>query len=176
MDDFVKSTKSISSAKLNRSVSARSHPYRSRHDIVNEICCASYPARNVSTSSCRGHQASQGSGRRTSYFQSRNNKLAHQFKARLSDSQQPSEPQIFRNCCIYINGYMGTSISDIELRRRLAIHGATIVANFGRKSVTHVILGPNGLAGTKIQKEMLAKKIPVKYVTVEWYVLDWLFY
>ena len=64
---------------------------------------------------------------------------------------------------------MGPLISDLELKKRLARHGAQVVTNFGRKSVTHVILGPNGLAGGKIQKEMLAKKVAVKYVTVDWY-------
>ena len=70
---------------------------------------------------------------------------------------------------MYINGYMGPLVSDIELKRRLSRHGARVVTNFGRKSVTHVILGPNGLAGGKIQKEMLARKVGVKYVTVDWY-------
>ena len=66
---------------------------------------------------------------------------------------------------------MGPTVSDIELKKRLACHGARVVTNFGRKSVTHVILGPNGLAGGKIQKEMVAKKGSVKYVTVDWYAL-----
>jgi hypothetical protein len=64
---------------------------------------------------------------------------------------------------------MGPLISDLELKRQLARHGAQVVANFGRKRVTHVILGPNGLAGGKIQKEMLARKSGIKYVTVDWY-------
>lgn len=64
---------------------------------------------------------------------------------------------------------MGPLISDLELKKRLARHGARVVTNFGRKNVTHVILGPNGLAAGKIQKEMLARKAGVKYVTVDWY-------
>lgn len=56
----------------------------------------------------------------------------------------------------------------MELKKKLARHGARVVTNFGRKSCTHVILGPNGLAGGKIQKEMLARKVSVKYVTVDW--------
>jgi twin BRCT domain len=64
---------------------------------------------------------------------------------------------------------MGPLISDLELKKRLARHGARVVTNLGRKSVTHVILGPNGLAAGKIQKEMLARKAGVKYVTVDWY-------
>lgn len=69
---------------------------------------------------------------------------------------------------MYVNGYMGSTISDLELKKRLVQHGARVVANFGRKGVTHVILGPNGLASGKIQKEMLAKQMGVKYVTVDW--------
>jgi twin BRCT domain len=66
---------------------------------------------------------------------------------------------------------MGTSISDLELRKRLVRHGARVVTNFGKRGVTHVILGPNKLAGGKIQNEMLARKVGVKYVTVDWYEL-----
>jgi len=69
---------------------------------------------------------------------------------------------------VYVNGYMGPTISDLELKKRLTRHGARVVANFGRKSVTHVILGPTGLASAKIQKEMSARKTGVKYVTVDW--------
>lgn len=72
--------------------------------------------------------------------------------------QQAREPEIFRNCCIYINGYMGPSVSDLELKKRLVRHGARVVTNFGKRNVTHVILGPNRLAGGKIQKEMLTRK------------------
>jgi len=64
---------------------------------------------------------------------------------------------------------MGPLISDLELKKQLTRHGARVVTNFGRKNVTHVILGPNGLAAGKIQKEMLARKAGVKYVTVDWY-------
>jgi len=172
MDRFVKPIKSTSSTTTKSKTSTtRNHPYKSRQDLVKEKCCTPRSVGN-STSSSTGHQVSQGpGGRSTSYFQSRNLKLASQFNQPLTDTTnaKPSQPEIFRNCCVYINGYMGPLISDLELKKRLARHGAQVVTNFGRKSVTHVILGPNGLAGGKIQKEMLAKKVAVKYVTVDWY-------
>jgi len=84
-------------------------------------------------------------------------------------SETPNrQSELFRNCCVYVNGYMGPTISDLELKKRLTQHGARVVANFGRKSVTHVILGPNGLASGKIQKEITARNTGVKYVTVHW--------
>lgn len=194
MEQFLKPIKGpdVPTAK---STELRAHPYKSKQDLLKEKCCAPRPMGNVFTSSSTGHQVSQGKGgRSTSYFASRNLKLARQFKQPtivplstsgsvtlesspsgstpgvLADSTVQPSPQIFRNCSVYINGYMGPLVSDIELKKRLAQHGARVVTNFGRKSVTHVILGPNGLAGGKIQKEMLAKKMGVKYVTVDWYL------
>jgi twin BRCT domain len=172
MDKFVKSTKLSSGEKSELSVKG-GRPYKSRADLLKEKCCAPRPVGNIFTSSSTGHQVSHGPGRATSYFQSRNLKLAHQFNTPLLDTpEQPCEPEIFRNCRVYINGYMGPLISDIELKKRLARHGARVVTNLGRRSVTHVILGPNGLAGGKIQKEIMAKKMGVKYVTVDWYEHD----
>jgi hypothetical protein len=173
MDRFVKPIKSTSSTTTKSKMSiTRNHPYKSRQDLLKEKCCAPRSVGDICTFSSTGHQVSQGPGSRsTSYFQSRNLKLACQFNQPSTDatSTQPSQPEIFRNCCVYINGYMGPLISDLELKKRLARHGARVVTNFSRKSVTHVILGPTGLAGGKIQKEMLARKGGVKYVTVNWY-------
>ena len=176
MDRFVRPTKSTIPT-TNKSKSTRSHPYKSKENLLKEKCCIPHPVGNIFTSSSTGHQVSQGpGGRSTTYFQSHNLKLANQFNRPTSpftdtgNTLQPHVPgQIFRNCCIYINGYMGPLTSDLELKKRLASHGARVVTNFGRKSVTHVILGPNGLAGGKIQKEMLSRKMSVKYVTVDWY-------
>lgn len=165
-------TKTQSSVKSKTST-ARNHPYKSQADLIREKCCIpSRPEGNIFLSSSTGHQVSESPSRSANYFRSRDRKLASQFKQPLTDEPntiQPSEPAIFRNCCVYINGYMGPLVSDIELRRRLARHGACVVTNFARKIVTHVILGPNGLAAGKIEKEMSAKKNGVKYVTVDWY-------
>ena len=188
MDYYFKPTKP-SPNKITKSSSTRAAPpYPSKHDRVKEICCIPRPVGNVFTS-FPGHQVSQrgGNGRDSTYYVSRNLKLARQFNQptvpvvpSAPDSTAPAGgvlaastvqpvPAIFRNCCVYVNGYMGPLVSDIELKKKLARHGARVVTNFGRKSVTHVILGPNGLAGGKIQKEMLARKVGVKYVTVDWY-------
>src|SRR5438477_1673947 len=205
MDHFMKPIKPATNTSKSTSTH-RSHPYKSKLDLLKEKCYTPRPVGNIFNSSITGHQVSQGAGgRATSYFVSRNMKLARQFSqagatpsaTTLSSSnplpstslpgatQPPSSeplieislpttqpsPVLFRNCTIYINGYMGPLVSDIELKKRLSRHGARVVTNFGRRSVTHVILGPNGLAGGKIQKEMLARKVGVKYVTVDWYVL-----
>jgi len=174
MDKFVKPTKPDSTAK-SKSSTTRHHPYKSQQDLLKEKCTAPRPIGNVFTSSSTGHQVSQGAGgRSTTYFASRNVKLASQFKrptSPLTDvatTPNRGDAEIFRNCCVYINGYMGPLVSDLELKKKLARHGGRVVTNFGRRSCTHVILGPNGLAGGKIQKEMLARKVGVKYVTVDW--------
>jgi hypothetical protein len=167
MDAFVKPIKPASTAKT-KSTNQRPHPYKSHADLLKEKCCVPRPIGNIcDTSSSTGHQVSQGPGKATSYFRSRNVKLAQQFK-NDSAAETTRDGDLFRNCCVYVNGYMGPTISDLELKKRLAQHGARVVAHFGRKSVTHVILGPNGLASGKIQKEMLARKMGVKYVTVDW--------
>jgi hypothetical protein len=168
MDAFVKPIKPASTAKT-KSTTQRRQPHQSHANQLKEICCVPRPIGNVYTFPSTGHQVSQGQSKATSYFHSRNAKLAQQFK-RDSKPETMREGELFRNCCVYVNGYMGHTISDLELKKRLAQHGAKVVAHFGRKSVTHVILGPNGLASGKIQKEMLARKMGVKYVTVDWYV------
>jgi len=172
MENFLKPKKSASTSTIKSKLSeSRSHPYKSEGERVKEICCEPRTVGNIFTSSSTGHQVSQSGGRATTYFASRNLKLAAQFKRPLAESTNAQDTtEIFKNCTVYINGYMGPTISDIELKRRLCRHGARVVTNFGRKSVTHVILGPNGLASGKIQKEMLARKVGVKYVTVGWCV------
>ncbi|KAG9569795.1 hypothetical protein KCU77_g3981, partial [Aureobasidium melanogenum] len=88
-------------------------------------------------------------------------------------------PQVFAGVCIYINGSTFPTISDHKLKHLLVTHGARLSMHFGRRSVTHVVLGrPNassipgaggGLSASKMQKEIT--KIGgrnVKFVTVEW--------
>ncbi|EPS44222.1 hypothetical protein H072_1773 [Dactylellina haptotyla CBS 200.50] len=49
--------------------------------------------------------------------------------------------QIFTNCVIYINGNTSLSgISDVELKRLLTSHGATVSYHLARRQVTHIIL------------------------------------
>ncbi|KAK7516043.1 uncharacterized protein IWZ02DRAFT_458264 [Phyllosticta citriasiana] len=90
----------------------------------------------------------------------------------------PSEKQIFRNLCFYINGSTAPTISDHKLKHMLAAHGATTSVALGRRSVSHVIIGRTGegavgggLAGGKLQKEIArVHGKGVKYVPVEWVV------
>ncbi|TVY69002.1 DNA repair protein REV1 [Lachnellula suecica] len=89
------------------------------------------------------------------------------------------EKGIFDGLVIYINGSTHPLISDHKLKHILSENGGKLSLHFGRKQVTHVILGRpsgtqglgsgGGLAGTKIEKEI--KKVGgagIKYVGVEW--------
>src|SRR5277367_6928221 len=102
MDKFVKSTKPNSTAK-SQSSTTRHHPYKSQQGLVKEKCTVPRPIGNIFTSSSTGHQVSQGAGgRSTTYFASRNLKLASQFKrptSPLTDSTTTSnrDAEIFRN-------------------------------------------------------------------------------
>src|SRR5437762_13779503 len=103
MDRFVKPIRSTYSTKTkSKSSTTRNHPYKSRQDLLKEKCCTPRLVGNIFTSSNTGHQVPQGpGGRSTSYFQTRNSKLASQFNQPLTDTTntQPCPPEIFRNCC-----------------------------------------------------------------------------
>jgi hypothetical protein len=96
-----------------------------------------------------------------------------------SDSEAipvPSQPQIFRNLNMYLNGSTGPLISDHKLKQLFSRHGGNTSITLGRRTVTHVIIGNDysggGLASGKIQKEVaLVGGKGVKYVTAQW-VLD----
>lgn len=93
-----------------------------------------------------------------------------------TSSHQPPK-QIFSGLCFYVNGSTAPLVSDHKLKQLIAAHGANSSIAFGRRSVTHVILGSSsregraggGLAASKIQKEIVrAGGRPVKFVTAEW--------
>jgi hypothetical protein len=105
--------------------------------------------------------------------------------AELPSSKSPSPPtptypQIFSNLTFYINGSTAPHISDHKLKHLLSLHGGNLSISLGRKSVTHVIIGKpgsagegcgGGLAGTKIQKEILRQRgKALHFVTAEWVV------
>ncbi|RMZ69516.1 brca1 c terminus domain-containing [Pyrenophora seminiperda CCB06] len=90
------------------------------------------------------------------------------------------EKQIFAGLCFYINGSTAPLVSDLKLKRLLAAHGARHSVTLGRRTVTHVILGPvsknggagGGLAATKVQKEIARSSgKTVKFINAKW-VLD----
>ncbi|KAK6539626.1 hypothetical protein TWF694_009833 [Orbilia ellipsospora] len=69
--------------------------------------------------------------------------------------ESPKPKQIFKNCTIYINGNTSLSgISDVELKRLLTSHGATVSYHLARRQVTHIILtNPSAAAShTKLQQ------------------------
>ncbi|KAK5559698.1 hypothetical protein LTR46_002740 [Exophiala xenobiotica] len=88
----------------------------------------------------------------------------------------PSQPQIFRNLNIYLNGSTGPLISDHKLKQLFSRHGGDTSIALGRRTATHVVIGNDysggGLSSGKIQKEVaLVGGKGVKYVTAQW-VLD----
>jgi hypothetical protein len=89
------------------------------------------------------------------------------------------QKKIFDGLVIYINGSTYPMVSDHKLKHLLAENGAKVSLHFGRRQVTHVILGkPNsapgtgaggGLSGSKLEKEIRrVGGCGVKYVGVEW--------
>jgi len=57
---------------------------------------------------------------------------------------------LFAGCTIYINGYTGPRISDLELKRLIATHGGN-VSYHCTSACTHVLV-TTGLSGSKSQK------------------------
>ena len=102
----------------------------------------------------------------------------HSHVSECSDpSPNPVESKIFTGLCFYVNGSTAPLVSDYKLKHLLAAHGARHSIALGRRTVTHVVLGPGsaqggtggGLAATKIQKEIARTGgKAVKYVTAEW--------
>lgn len=107
----------------------------------------------------------------------------------LAKQASARAPQIFASLTVLINGSTYPIVSDHKLKYLLTAHGARISIRHARRQVTHVIVGkPNsasddwsntiagggGLAGSKLEKEILMKNLAlgkgVKYVGAEWYV------
>ena len=92
----------------------------------------------------------------------------------------PTHPQIFASLTFYVNGSTAPHISDHKLKHLLSQHGGNLSISLGRKSVTHVIVGTpgvagsgcgGGLAGTKLQKEISRQRgRAIHFVTAEWVV------
>ncbi|KAF3921886.1 hypothetical protein ABW20_dc0100110 [Dactylellina cionopaga] len=62
-----------------------------------------------------------------------------QLSTLAGDASKPK--QIFTNCIIYINGNTSLAgVSDVELKRLLTSHGATVSYHLARRQVTHIIL------------------------------------
>ncbi|KAF1963339.1 hypothetical protein CC80DRAFT_397255 [Byssothecium circinans] len=91
---------------------------------------------------------------------------------RSLESSNPAEKQIFEGFCFYLNGSTMPLISDHKLKHLLSLHGASHSIAFGRRTVTHVILGTtsgSGLAASKIEKEIAKTRGKgVKFVPAEW--------
>ena len=110
-----------------------------------------------------------------------------QASIELTEHTSTRPRQIFASLTVLINGSTYPVISDHKLKYLLTAHGARLSIRHARRQVTHVIVGKptsagddwsnaiaggGGLAGSKLEKEILKKNlalgIGVKYVGVEW--------
>jgi hypothetical protein len=98
-----------------------------------------------------------------------------EFATIIPSSPDTPKPQIFRSLNIYLNGSTAPLISDHKLKHLFAQHGGNTSIAFGRRTVTHIIVGDScggGLASGKIEKEVsTVRGKGIKFVTVQW-VLD----
>ncbi|OLL25446.1 DNA repair protein REV1 [Neolecta irregularis DAH-3] len=115
------------------------------------------------SSATTGHQVANGPGRSSTYNLSRQQKIRRQLQ-KVGETKS----DIFRGCTVYVNGYTGPKITDLELKRLVVTHSGEINFTFNAKC-THVILGHIGLAGGKFQKEILKRRgAKAKYVSADW--------
>lgn len=92
-------------------------------------------------------------------------------------SKEPST-RLFSGTTIYVNGSTLPQISDHKLKHLLVSHGARISISMARKTVSHVIVGQPGAAGTGGGGGLSARKLQqeierggwrgVKVVGVDW--------
>ncbi|KAG7529769.1 hypothetical protein FFLO_05409 [Filobasidium floriforme] len=129
-------------------------------------------------SAASGHQVSNRGGAKYSisgkdYNTSRNQKLKQQFTAAVvkpgDDTGAGSEnavgadsggkavketfvvqSRIFDGLTMWLNGYSGNKITDMELKKLIAVHGGTISMNEGSR-ITHVLVSER-ISGTKAEK------------------------
>ncbi|KAJ9092445.1 hypothetical protein QFC21_006827 [Naganishia friedmannii] len=68
----------------------------------------------------------------------------------MSGSPMVQQSRIFAGLTFYLNGYTGPRISDLELKRLIAVHGGN-VSYLANSSCTHVLITKN-LSASKTQK------------------------
>lgn len=103
--------------------------------------------------------------------------IGGRFAAELAADPQETEAgpptlrsRIFAGCDFYVNGYTGTRIGDMELKKLLAVHGGN-VRQLPSATVTHIVTGV--LSASKAQKILdgATHGRKKKVVRVDW-VLD----
>lgn len=97
-----------------------------------------------------------------------------------ADTESSKEPNktLFSGTTFYVNGSTLPQISDHKLKHLLVSHGARISIAMARKTVSHVIVGQPGAAGTGAGGGLSARKLQqeierggwrgVKVVSVDW--------
>ncbi|CCG82891.1 Putative uncharacterized protein [Taphrina deformans PYCC 5710] len=76
---------------------------------------------------------------------------------------------IFSGCVFYLDGYMGSKMSDHTLRRVLTLNGGTLSLYLKKTRITHVLLSSRGaLANSKIKREVEGSRNRVKFVRIDW--------
>ena len=118
----------------------------------------------------RDNDSSADEGTRTRYLDSRTAKVNQQMNGYV-EAQRMQRSSILRSCTVYINGNTGDKVSDYRLKQLVVAHGGRVAYGLARRSVTHVILGPTGLATSKMQHEQKISGIRIHFVNVHW-VLD----
>lgn len=84
-------------------------------------------------------------------------------------STRHSTSGIFSGCVFYLDGYMGSKMSDHSLRRVLTQNGGSLSLYLKKTRITHVLLSSTGaLANSKIKKEVEGSRNRVKFVKVDW--------
>ncbi|KAI9098345.1 BRCT domain-containing protein [Phlyctochytrium arcticum] len=109
----------------------------------------------------KGHQVDERGSTNSSYFAARRKKLAEQAPAKQSN--------LFHGAVFYLNGYLGSAVSDLHLRDLVYIHGGSIALGLALRTVTHMVC--TSLAGGKKQKLLTRRKNGLKIVSPEW-ILD----
>lgn len=97
--------------------------------------------------------------------------------SKIESSKEPNT-RLFSGTTIYVNGSTLPQISDHKLKHLLVSHGARISIFMARKTVSHVIVGQPGAAGTGAGGGLSARKLQqeierggwrgVKVVGVDW--------
>ena len=120
---------------------------------------------------CRSDSGSGADeGMTQGYLDSRTAKVNQQMNRHV-ETQGMQRSSILRGCNVYINGNTGDKVSDYRLKQLVVAHGGSVSYGLARRSVTHVILGPTGLATSKMQRELKVSGVRMHFVHVDW-VLD----
>jgi hypothetical protein len=104
--------------------------------------------------------------------------------AKLRFQAPTAESTIFKNCTMYINGYAGDKEGNLELEHLVHLNGGKVVKAYSKTRITRWslsvgglvsnteadVIATNGLSGTKLEKEIQARKNTTQLVHPDWCV------